>query len=210
MPERSRSLVNSLMSVCSSAKAVWGEKKKEKCNATWAQSSMQQWVQSRACTELTQTLTLAGSEQAAENRFLVQEQKTLMNLYAVHTCVCAPKTPLKRLRIEMRISLHNVVPPLFSFLLPPTVAKTIQSDADQIQAESACAGSGRNLLFLPEQNFSADVRVVFVALCSFCRAETIGSGRSLPPSQGAPVPKQTASPEYISSFAFQGYPFKIS
>lgn len=44
----------------------------------------------------------------------------------------------------MRISFHNLVPPLFSFLLLPTVAKIIKSDAVQTQAENACAGLGRN------------------------------------------------------------------
>lgn len=149
---------------------------------------MQLWVQCRAHMELMQTLTLAGSEHAAENR--CQEQKMLMNLYAVHTCVCEPKTLFKRLQIEMRISFHNLVPPLFSFLLLPTVAKIIQPDADQIQAECACAGSGRNCFFLSESQCGCQGSICGPVL--ILQSITIGSLRPLP---------------HISSFAFQGYPF---
>lgn len=94
----------------------------------------------------------------------------LINLYAVHTCAYTPKTPLKAADRNADLFSKLGASHIFLSSSPPplsTVAKIIKSDADQIQAATACC-RGQEGIYSSSHNITSPCyTAVCVSLCSF-------------------------------------------
>lgn len=137
-----------------------------------------------------------------------------MNLYAVHTCVHTPTTPLKA--ADRNEGLFSILSASHIFLSSPppplsTVAKIIKSDADQTQAETACC-RGQGGIYSSSHNITSVCHTAVCVLVFILQSTKRWLGKvSVPPARLCPCRGCGLSCTHlIFVLCFQGYPFKIS
>lgn len=130
-----------------------------------------------------------------------------MNLYAVHTCVHTPTTPLKA--ADRNEGLFSILSASHIFLSSPppplsTVAKIIKSDADQTQAETACC-RGQGGIYSSSHNITSVCHTAVCVLVFILQSTKRWLGKVSVPQLGCAHAEDVVSPVHIS---FLSYAFK--